>query len=204
LFKLPDDIHRSLADRQFDGLNKSPRAWAHAAQILLTSAGILGEEIKAAEARKIEAIEVERAAGVSPPFRELVGDELRDHNIGQTVRTWAMLVALAIENLLKGIIAGRGSAPVKQHGLVELAQLAQFEISPQEHDLLQDLTEYSVWKGRYLTPTKAEKLYSLSKQADVRQTSIPLWPITGAAEICAPILDRLHAEVRRVALSKIQ
>ena len=79
--------------------------------------------------------------------------------------TVLMLGGLAIENLLKGLIAKadkisqeKGKPKFKEHGLVALAATAGVTLSDDELVLLQRLTEFVLWAGRYPASQKADVL----------------------------------------------
>lgn len=84
--------------------------------------------------------------------------------------TVLMLGGFVIENLLKGLIAKSKSIPIengkprfKHHKLVDLARDAEIPLSTNEKVLLQRLTEFVLWAGRYPAPqdTKSLRGYTL-------------------------------------------
>ena len=79
------------------------------------------------------------------------------------------LVALAIENLLKGLWVGRNYKKIKStknmrkdlpelttHYLSDLAKAAAIRLSREEKSLLSDLTKIIMWYGRYPIPLKVD------------------------------------------------
>ena len=80
--------------------------------------------------------------------------------------TYFMLIAYAVENLLKAAIIREKSFEYKRefsetlrfpkelqsHDLVELARKANLNISREEEDLLRRLTRSAIWYGRYPVP----------------------------------------------------
>ena len=94
--------------------------------------------------------------------RTLVGEELSDALDEQTIWVYFMLMGLAIENLLKGILMAqhpeylhqktRLSNLVKTHDLLRLCNACGLATTPSESDLLSMLTEYVVWRGKYPVP----------------------------------------------------
>ena len=87
------------------------------------------------------------------------------------MRGCMLLMAFALENAIKGVIVARGGLSVddkgklswpKQcglrtgHELVPLASAAGLENSESEQSLLERLSEYSVWAGKYSIPNKRE------------------------------------------------
>jgi len=114
-----------------------------------------------------------------------------------------MLVSLAFENLLKGIVVGKelltvkanGSSPIEGHDLLRLAKRAQLRMSKEEENFFKDLTQFGVWKGRYTIPKNSEILYSMNKESDSRSTALPLWPMSRAVLTCRVLGERLCAEL---------
>jgi hypothetical protein len=76
-----------------------------------------------------------------------------------------MLGGFAVENLLKGMAAKRKKIPIVKgkpkfvhHGLIALARDAEVDLSADEEVLLQRLTEFIMWAGRYPAPQNADSL----------------------------------------------
>ena len=76
-----------------------------------------------------------------------------------------MLAGLAIENLVKGVIAKekgflntRGEIKAPRHNLIKLFQTISFSLSPDEIKVLSVVTQYVMWAGRYPIPKKADQL----------------------------------------------
>ena len=79
-------------------------------------------------------------------------------------RVYLLLAAIAIENLLKAMLVGRAKWPDSQmtqklpddlhsHMLLELATKVALPLDDHEVDLLERLTEFGIWLGRYPAPT---------------------------------------------------
>lgn len=76
------------------------------------------------------------------------------------------LLGIALENAFKGVVAAQGQMKVtsglikthksfpgcKNHNLVHLAKLIEFSLSETELELLERLSIYTVWAGKYGTP----------------------------------------------------
>jgi hypothetical protein len=83
------------------------------------------------------------------------GGELQDDvELGLRLRgPFAMLAGLAIENMLKGAIqeiTPRAARRIeKTHNLVKLAEKLDLTLSSEEHELLERLTMFVEWAGRY-------------------------------------------------------
>ena len=119
--------------------------WAFKADSLLNAARILRPEIDAFLASQ-------RTAKVDDPIH--AGHDLPP--------VYMMLLAFAVENLLKGIILAReplrvGPTKLKKwegggHDLTQLAKVAKVEVTSDEEMLLLNLSVYAEWMGRYPCP----------------------------------------------------
>ncbi|USX21716.1 hypothetical protein NHH82_06020 [Oxalobacteraceae bacterium OTU3REALA1] len=76
-----------------------------------------------------------------------------------------MLGGFVVENLLKGLAAKKKKIPIVKgrpkfvhHGLVALALDAEVDLSAEEEVLLQRLTEFIMWAGRYPAPQNVNSL----------------------------------------------
>ncbi len=130
-------------------------------------------------------------------FDDLMNDRER---AGESVAgVVLMLGGLTIENLLKGLIAKQGQVPESQgrpkfseHKLNNLARDANVGLSADESILLQRLTEFVLWAGRYPAPQIPTPL---------RGHTLPNGGFGGLTSISAPtdfsdtsaMIDRLHA-----------
>jgi hypothetical protein len=96
----------------------------------------------------------------------------------------SLLYGLALENMFKGIIVkqrapaasdvfaqfGKGSG----HNLFELARIAKLALSKDEHDLLDRLSAYVEWAGRYPVANKMEKMTLRQKAVTGAWLPLPL------------------------------
>lgn len=80
-------------------------------------------------------------------------------------RVYLFLSALAIENLLKAVVVDQAKWPDSQiaqkipeelnsHILLDLAAAGGVELADDEIEILERLTEFGIWLGRYPAPTK--------------------------------------------------
>ncbi|WP_343548012.1 hypothetical protein [Ralstonia sp.] len=83
--------------------------------------------------------------------------------------SYMMIAAFAVENLLKAIIAKRTlpqdaaqtmglPSELKTHDVVKLADMARVPLTDAGRDLLQRLTYFAVWAGRYPAPVRVRDL----------------------------------------------
>ena len=199
MFTFPDEVIRRMAERQFElGANR-PNSWGLAAQRLLITADLLAPHIKEAEKRWTE------WALAEPPSHEpsAVPDEaVYDMHVASSLSVWMMLVALAFENLIKGIFVSKQASPrgdgkltAAGHDLVNLAKSAGLTLSQTEQRLLFTLSEYAVWKGRYSVPETSNDLYQAERrQAKKSKPPIRLGHIDNATKSCARMRTRLIEE----------
>lgn len=92
----------------------------------------------------------------------MAGDDCIEPSLTATT---LMIGGLVVENLLKGLIARRKGVPSTKglprftdHKLVDLAREADVSLSYSEQVLLQRLTEFVLWSGRYPAPQRVEAM----------------------------------------------
>jgi hypothetical protein len=84
-------------------------------------------------------------------------------------RVFLLLSALVVENLLKAIVVNQANWPdsqiaekipteLKSHKLLTLASHGHVSLTNEEADLLERLTEFGIWLGRYPAPTELKQL----------------------------------------------
>ncbi|WP_257294223.1 hypothetical protein [Endozoicomonas sp. YOMI1] len=96
--------------------------------------------------------------------------------------TYKMLIGMSFELLFKAHCIGSDTEFNPTHDLVALANTANLPTSKSENKILQVLSEYVIWDGRYPTPKKPEHLKGHWKnQADLSDEKLdlenlmPLW-----------------------------
>ena len=89
-----------------------------------------------------------------------------------------MLSAFAIENYLKGalVVFKKWSKtdikqelpkPLKSHNLTQLAELVKLPLNEEEADLMERLSEYAIWAGRYPVPLFSDNLRPQNKGPNI-------------------------------------
>jgi hypothetical protein len=159
-----------LKQSLFDSALRSQFAWRRKAAQLLNSGMLILQ--KAADARPaaeelLNRKEKRFTAAESAPL-----EEFYLYDVG------LFLVALAIENLLKGLWVGRNFKQIKNirnlrkdlhelatHDLEKVADATDIWLSSDERRLLADLSKIIVWYGRYSTPMKADTYGELLESA---------------------------------------
>jgi hypothetical protein len=72
--------------------------------------------------------------------------------------TYKMLLGMSFELVLKAHCVGRKTDFSKNHKLVDLASNVGISITDEEKSILNILTEYIIWDGRYPTPKQPQHL----------------------------------------------
>lgn len=91
-----------------------------------------------------------------------------------------MLVALGIENMIKGIWINKNNCTsldinklpeeIRTHNLTSLCNKINLQLSIEEEILLRHLETYILWKGRYPIPLKLEEFCSHFEKKPIRIT----------------------------------
>jgi hypothetical protein len=124
-----------------------------------------------------------------------VGDPLKAPNLDAIY----MLIAYAIENLLKGLMLAKGIAKFEGHKLPDqlgthdlrkLHERAKPRATVSLH-LLDGLTYMSVWRARYPLPRELEDLWPMDDEGNPKFTSLPMSP-----DECWAYCDALDEELK--------
>ena len=140
------------AQRQFEQAGNSPDAWQSVANNLLAAANLL----------------IDRSRTACLPLSEGLG-AAPDPARWQLPPVAFMLRGMAVECLLKSfwlsggppfIVEGkfRPVPGAKHHNLLALASTCEFTVDPVESNLLQRLSHFVQYGGRYPVPKDAQKL----------------------------------------------
>lgn len=162
--------HDWVMDGRFDWLASEPRTWYMQAARLRFAARAVEADASAAIMRYVSLVAEKKERGEASPEGHVSfdGGDV-DLTVRSTMRPVAVfLMALAIENLLKGHIADSNpqlSKNVDTWGKIvsghKLDKLCtdHAKLSPSKEDLsmLKELSEVVSWSGRYPVPTKEEK-----------------------------------------------
>ncbi len=112
--------------------------------------------------------------------------------------TGLMLAGLMIENLAKAALVSRGSPldkkgaiSLKSHKLLDLVEGLGVKLSEEEALLLERLTEFITWAGKYPVPLVSEKGYPR------------IFPDGGSAPLAISYLERDWLATKKIA-AKIQ
>lgn len=127
----------------FERVAQSPDSWLSIAYLLKRAADLVKVELRPI---------IESAATDRQPYHDLM-----------LSHPFMMLNGFAIENLIKGILFGRkpemasnGKLNCGSHNLKGLSSEAGISLTTSEIDLLERLTIFTVWAGRYPTALKEE------------------------------------------------
>jgi len=113
--------------------------------------------------------------------------------------TYFMLLAFAVENLLKATAVARNSIKyreefrktlrfpeeLKSHDLLKLSELAQLSFNTKEEELLRRLTRSAVWFGRYPAPLHYTKMSGSEQFHDGNEYSLSWFGETDVSRLRA-------------------
>ena len=172
-----EDIPDSVWKRQFDSTAKSPLGWQLSARQLKRAADIVRAVSDNAAEEQVKRILQEVADGtLRDGSRAMSEQEVALMLDSSLIGVYLMLIGLAIENLAKGVLVARdpdcinvkGEFKHKGHNLLALIESCKICISPGERDMLRNLTEHTMWRGRYMIPLKASGLHPRRRASDER------------------------------------
>ncbi len=126
---------------EFQRQGQIPLAWLNKSTDLRASAAALWASIDTETSKSVVA-RFDLGLGFGRGFRMSVA----------VPGVFHMLCGLSLELLYKAIIVSTGDSAPKGHNLSQLAQRAGIVVSKEDRGLLEILTEYIVWAGRYPVP----------------------------------------------------
>jgi hypothetical protein len=163
--------------RMFFDAAKNPTDWLRIARKLRSSADVIFEREKPIAAKALNELQRLLAEG-KPEDPDIKGYAAPNLDAGY------MLIAFAIENLLKGLIVAKGTVDaINPHrlfdklftdNLVDLNDLAEPKATIAPH-LLDALTYMAEWRARYPTPTWIDLFWPMDEEGKIR-TGVGLWP----------------------------
>jgi hypothetical protein len=173
---------------------KNPSDWLRVARRLRSSADVIFEHDRAIAATTLHELQRLVADG---RVEALDAKEYAAPNLDAGY----MLMAFAIENLLKGLIVGKGSVDASNpgelfqelftHNLSDLHNLAEPKATIERH-FLDALTYMAEWRARYPTPVWIDQLWPMDEEGKIR-TGAGLWP--GDYSDIFKYSDELEAEL---------
>ena len=174
-----DTIRYLQSARQFEYGAKWPMTWQLKSVTLKRAADYLYEVYHDASQRRLQRIQREMRQMVQSTKnaltaendigsgRYLEGQELQDEWDVMLVDVYRLLIGYAVENLLKAILmvthpeyfmeSGK-MKHLNSHNLASLCKRCGIEISKEERDILDKLTRYIVWLGKYPVPLDSAKM----------------------------------------------
>lgn len=149
-----------LSQHSFDFVNRNKEAWFHTGMDLLHSADILLE--RTFKAAKI--VKTIKSGNIEPGTKEY--NALADWT---SFNHASLLIALAIENFLKGVWVVQNDiqtsdnisklpSELKTHNLVDLSKKIGLVLNKKEMNALYILEDFILWRGRYPIPLNVQKL----------------------------------------------
>lgn len=164
--------------RQFDTAARMPLAWLLTARQLWKAAEAAYEIAHSAHEESVRSMLQEMENKQQLISRTLSNEESERVRDISLFYVYSMLIAFTIENLAKGILiaqhaelvmpSGAIAAPIKSHDLSKLCTNALGNISDEEKDVLDVLSDFAVWRGRYPIPLNWHEMKP-------RQTSTGVW-----------------------------
>jgi hypothetical protein len=156
--------------RQFEAGACWPISWKPQSFTLKHAADRLYELYLDANNRYIERIseELDKNGRLIEGSRTLEGQQLLDHWDQQLISVYFLLMGYAIENLLKAILmvqhpeyfrSDQKMVDIRSHNLVDLCRRCNLELHQEEENLLNKLTAYVEWRGKYPVPLVSDKMW---------------------------------------------
>lgn len=192
------DIPDSVWKKQFALRCRMHATWRLTAIGLHRSATACLETYRTAKDLSFRSIQQEISSGKPTTGSRPMTQEEYDVCIDLTaIRTYMLLMGLAIENLAKGILISANPALVKDnisldkslrhHNLVKFVTLSGVTMSDKEGDVLRMLTEHVTWSGCYPAPLSVEEIRP-------KEDSTGTWfqPGTAASENEIASVDRIY------------
>jgi hypothetical protein len=163
--------------RMFFGAAKNPTDWLRVARKLRASANVIFERENPIAARALD--ELKRLLAEGKP------EDLDDKGYAPpNLDAGYMLIAFAIENMLKGLIVGKGTIDatnpdhffdrVFTHDLADLHDLAKPKATIARH-FLDALTYMAEWRTRCPSPVWIDLYWPLDEKGKIR-VGAGLWP----------------------------
>jgi hypothetical protein len=163
-----DMIREQVRNKQFKLGATLPIAWKVSSFSLKHAADKLYDVYDAAENRILQRLVDEIESGQSQDdTRELEGEELLDHHDTHLFSVYCLLLGYAIENLLKGILMvqhpeyfkpNKKMTDIRSHNLVRLCNRCNIPVDKNETALLDTLTTYVEWQGKYPIPLSIDDM----------------------------------------------
>jgi hypothetical protein len=176
-----------------------PKSWLATARNLRASAdAILAREGPVYDRRSGELHRISLLVADGHPAEELDEARFPFPNLDAAL----MLLAFSVENLLKGLLLAKGAVKFSglglprelvSHNLADLHRRAAPKAAIKQH-LLDNLTYFSVWRGRYPLPKDVEGFWPMRADGTMMRAVGFDWP-KSFEEILA-YCDQLQAELQ--------
>jgi len=175
-----DRINEQMKARQYELSAKLPISWKSKSLDLKHAADILFDHHHDATQRIIDrAIKEKKHRKKLDGSRTLEGSELKDHQDSQLIGVYFLLIGYAIENLLKGNLLvqhpeyfkpDKKMTDIKTHKLTELCIWCNISLMEEEIVLLNKLTRYVEWQGKYPIPLELDEMFPIKKDDGTWET----------------------------------
>ena len=174
-----DRINEQIKARQYELGAKLPISWKVVSDNLKHAADILFDHYHDANKRIIQRMLNKSAHDKKQGPRTLEGKELEDYRDSQMREVYFLLIGYAIENLLKGnqlvqhpeyFKPNKKMNDIKTHKLTELCKWCNISLIEEEIVLLNKLTRYVKWQGKYPIPLKSDEMFPMKKSDGTWET----------------------------------
>jgi hypothetical protein len=166
-----DRVYEQMKAKQFELGAQTSGIWKITARNLKRAADKLYSYYHDATTRDIKRFIEEIESGQRKDgARKLEGDEWEDLLDGQLISIYFLLIGYAFENLFKGILMlehpeyFRPSAKIKDiqsHNLKNLCHKCNISLQQEEAELLEMLTIYVEWQGKYPIPLESKNMWPI-------------------------------------------
>lgn len=163
-----DLINEAIKANQFKLGALTSGTWKFTSSNLKRAADRLYDHCHDANVRNIKRMLNEADSGqIIDGCRELKGEELDDVLDGQLISVYLLLIGYAFENLLKGALMfehpeyfkpDAKMTDIQSHSLTTICKRCNINLQPEEINLLEELTLYILWKGKYPIPLEAKNV----------------------------------------------
>jgi hypothetical protein len=123
-------------------------------------------------------------------------------NTTNLLGTYYLLAALALENLLKGILVAKSPEKVTKlgwrgpgHDLLQLCKDAKVKLSAKQERVIERLTAYLKWAGRYPIFSNEKDLFPT---AGAEETPLTMGPIENEA------IDKMFADFEKCLFAQVR
>ena len=168
-----EKINLQIRSRQFELSSTMPISWKSISLTLKHAADRLFDIYHVASLRIIDQVIAEHSKAKNDKkqmqgSRKLEGKELIDHQDASLISVYFLLAGYALENLIKAILLiqhpeffkkDESLTGVQSHNLLQLCERCGLKMEEEETALLNKLSEYIIWQGKYPVPLRYDDMW---------------------------------------------